>query len=82
VIVADGGVCHFLAGDTTYTQRTLVEGQVDGVSPNEAVSLRTMQTIMRLAQEQPTVYLPSHDPDSANRLANCITVPATEVVEV
>jgi glyoxylase-like metal-dependent hydrolase (beta-lactamase superfamily II) len=82
VIVADGGVCHFLAGDTTYTQQALIEGRVDGVSPSEEVSLRTMQTIMRLAQEHPTVYLPSHDPESANRLVNGIMVPATEVVQV
>jgi glyoxylase-like metal-dependent hydrolase (beta-lactamase superfamily II) len=74
VIVADGDVCHFLAGDTTYTQQALIEGQVDGVRPNEAVSLRTMQTILRLTQERPTVYLPSHDPEAADRLPRGITV--------
>jgi glyoxylase-like metal-dependent hydrolase (beta-lactamase superfamily II) len=82
VIVVDGGVCHFLAGDTTYTQQALIAGQVDGVSPSETVSMRTMQTIMRLAQERPMVYLPTHDPESANRLENGITIPATEVVQV
>jgi glyoxylase-like metal-dependent hydrolase (beta-lactamase superfamily II) len=81
-IVVDGGVCHFLAGDTSYTQQALIERKVDGVSPNEAVSLRTMQNIMWLAQERPMVYLPTHDPDSANRLANGSAVPATEVVQV
>ena len=69
-----GDVCYFLAGDATYTQRALVEGRVDGVSPSEAVSLRTMQTILRFAQERPTVYLPAHDPESGDRLANGITV--------
>jgi glyoxylase-like metal-dependent hydrolase (beta-lactamase superfamily II) len=82
VIAVDGDVCHFLAGDTTYTQRALIEGKVDGVSPSEEISLRTMQSILRLAQEHPTIYLPSHDSESGDRLANCITVPATEVVQV
>ena len=76
VIVAAGDVCYFLAGDATYTQQALVEGRVDGVSPSEAVSLRTMQTILRLARERPTVYLPTHDPESGHRLANAITVPS------
>ena len=78
VIVVDGGVCRFLAGDTTYTQEALVGGQVDGVSPSEAVSLRTMRSILRLAQEQPTVYLPSHDPESGDRLAHGATVRLNE----
>jgi hypothetical protein len=25
-----------------------------------------MQTILRLAQERPTIYLPTHDPDSGH----------------
>jgi glyoxylase-like metal-dependent hydrolase (beta-lactamase superfamily II) len=80
VVVVAGDVRYFLAGDTTYTQRALVEGRVDGVSPSEAVSLRTMQTILRLAQEQPTVYLPTHDPESGNRLANAVPVRCNEDV--
>jgi len=82
VIVLDGDLCYFLAGDTTYTQQALIEERVDGVSPNEAVSMRTMQTIKRLAQERPMVYLPTHDSESAYRLENGITVPATEVLQV
>jgi glyoxylase-like metal-dependent hydrolase (beta-lactamase superfamily II) len=80
VIVMVGDVCYFLTGDATYTQQALVQGQVDGVSPSEAVSLRSMQTIMRLAREQPTVYLPTHDPESGHRLASAITVQVKEEV--
>jgi N-acyl homoserine lactone hydrolase len=78
VIVMDGDATCFLAGDATYTERALVEGSVDGVSPSEAVSLRTMQTIVRLARERPTVYLPTHDPGAVDRLAGAI---ATRVDE-
>jgi glyoxylase-like metal-dependent hydrolase (beta-lactamase superfamily II) len=80
VIVTLGDVCYVLAGDATYTQQALVEGHVDGVSPSEAVSLRTMQTILRLARERPTVYLPTHDPKSGHRLANAATVQVKEEV--
>src|SRR5262249_45864044 len=82
VIVMAGNVCYFLAGDATYTQQALVQGQVDGVSPSEAVSLRTMQTIVRLARERPTVYLPTHDPGSVDRLALGATVRLNEPAPV
>jgi len=42
--------------------------------------LRTMQTIVRYARSQPTVYLPTHDPESGDRLANAITVRVSEDV--
>jgi N-acyl homoserine lactone hydrolase len=79
VVVVDGDVSYFLAGDATYTQRALVDGLVDGVSPSEAVSLRTMRAIVRYARIQPTVYLPSHDPESGDRLANVITAPVGDL---
>ena len=70
VVVEDGDVNYFLAGDATYTQQSLIDEQVDGVSPSEAVSLETMQKIVRYARSQPMVYLPAHDPESGNRLAS------------
>lgn len=69
VVVQDGGLSYFLVGDATYTQRTLVEQKVDGVSPDEAVSLQTLKTILDFARGRPTVYLPSHDSESGDRLA-------------
>jgi glyoxylase-like metal-dependent hydrolase (beta-lactamase superfamily II) len=80
VIVVAGDVHYFLAGDATYTEQALIQGLVDGVSPSEAVSLWTMRTILRLAQERPTVYLPTHDQESGHRLANAITVQDKEDV--
>jgi N-acyl homoserine lactone hydrolase len=78
VIVVDGDVSYFLAGDTSFTQELLIEQKVDGVSPNRAISLRTLHTILRYAQERPTVYLPTHDPESGSRLANTATVHVEE----
>ena len=68
----------FIAGDTSYTEELLKQGVVDGVSPDEAVARQTNQRILALARERPLVYLPSHDPESADRLARlaALTPPA------
>jgi N-acyl homoserine lactone hydrolase len=79
VIVNDGDLSFFLAGDTSYTQQALIEQQVDGVSPSEALSKSTLQTILRYAQQRPTVYLPTHDPESATRLKNKTVLVAPQV---
>jgi len=67
-VLVCGSPSILLAGDTSYTQRLLLDGKVDGVSPDVAVAQRTLSRILALAEEQPLVYLPSHDPDSPNRL--------------
>jgi glyoxylase-like metal-dependent hydrolase (beta-lactamase superfamily II) len=68
VIVRHAGVSYFLAGDTTYTERALVERLVDGISPRPRRSLRTIERILAFAAAEPTVYLPTHDPTSLERL--------------
>lgn len=68
-VVVSASPSFFIAGDTSYNQSLLLAGKVDGVSPNEAVSRQTNNRIMALANERPLVYLPSHDPESAERLA-------------
>jgi N-acyl homoserine lactone hydrolase len=67
-VVVCGTPSFFLAGDATYNQRLLLEGKVDGVSPDEAISRQTLSHILALAKERPLVYLPSHDPEGAERL--------------
>ena len=64
VLVA-GDPSYLLAGDTSYNQRLLLAGKIDGVSPNQRVARRTHARILALAQQRPLVYLPSHDPESA-----------------
>jgi N-acyl homoserine lactone hydrolase len=80
VVVMDGDVNYFLAGDTTYTQQSSIQEEVDGVSPNEAVSLQTMRQIAQYGRGQPMVYLPAHDPESEHRLENRITVRVSQDV--
>ena len=69
-VVVDGDPAVFLAGDTSYNQHLLLEGKVDGVSPDPAVTRHTLARIVALAHERPLVYLPSHDQESEARLAH------------
>lgn len=64
-----------LAGDTSYTQAALLRRQPDGVSPDPLAAVRTLSRILALASNRPLVYLPSHDPDSAERLEKMEPIP-------
>lgn len=68
VIVEDGDTAIFLAGDTSYTERTMLDGRIDGVSPDESDAAATLDAIRRFAVTRPTIYLPTHDPEAARRL--------------
>lgn len=67
-VLVQGAPNVLLAGDTSYTQGLLLQGKVDGVSPDEEVSRATLGRIRELAAERPLVYLPSHDQESEARL--------------
>lgn len=69
VAVEAGERLVLLAGDTSYTQRLMLDGTADGVTDDPATARRTLGLIRELAAARPTVYLPSHDPDAARRLA-------------
>jgi N-acyl homoserine lactone hydrolase len=70
IIVQDSEITYFLAGDTSYDEERMLAGKLDGVSADERVSSATLAAIKRFIQSRPTVYLPTHDPQSAERLAN------------
>ncbi|HMD36004.1 MAG TPA: N-acyl homoserine lactonase family protein [Vicinamibacterales bacterium] len=69
VAVVEDGVTYFLAGDTSYNERLMLAGKIDGVSADDELAGKTLAAIRRLAMDHPTVYLPTHDPESAVRLA-------------
>ena len=68
VVVREDDRLVFLAGDTTFTERQLIETEVPGISLDARSSRRTMDRIRRLCAKQQVVYLPSHDPEGENRL--------------
>ena len=70
VVVEDEGTTVFLAGDTSYDEQRMLAGQVDGVSADDDLASATLDAIRHLARSRPTVYLPTHDPESAGRLTS------------
>ena len=68
VVVQTDGVNYFLAGDATYAEATMLEPTADGVSPDEDQALQTIQRIGAFVRDLPTVYLPTHDERSVERL--------------
>jgi N-acyl homoserine lactone hydrolase len=74
VCVDDEGRHVFLAGDTTDTLEQLNARRHDAIGPKPAVSVATIDRILAHARDHPTVYLPSHDPDSVTRLEQRTTL--------
>jgi N-acyl homoserine lactone hydrolase len=74
VCIDDDGHHVLLAGDATDTVEQLRTLRADAVAPKPAVSIETMRTILAHADQHPTVYLPSHDPESLARLKTRTTL--------
>lgn len=74
VIAVMDDVHYFLAGDTSYSEQNLLDKIADGVSPDPNQAIDTMQNILSFANQHPTVYLPTHDPNSELRLKNKTTL--------
>jgi glyoxylase-like metal-dependent hydrolase (beta-lactamase superfamily II) len=70
ILAQEDDTTFVLAGDTSYNEALMLGGKVDGVSSNEHISKATLDTINIFARTRPTVYLPTHDPQSAYRLVN------------
>lgn len=68
VILMEPDLCYFFAGDASYTQELMLKQKIDGVAPNEQQAQLTLDRINQFVREQPTIYLPTHDPLSAKRL--------------
>ena len=68
VLVEDRGTIYMLAGDSSYSQATMLAAQVDGVCADEETARTTLRAIRQLASDRPLIYLPTHDPDAAERL--------------
>jgi glyoxylase-like metal-dependent hydrolase (beta-lactamase superfamily II) len=70
----DAGRHVMLAGDATYTLEQLHSRRADAVAPDPQAHVATLDAILAHCAQHPTIYLPSHDPESAARLAGAITV--------
>lgn len=74
VCIDDQGRHVMLAGDATDNVEQLRALRPGAVDPKPAVSVESMRTILAHAAQHPTVYLPSHDPESADRLRDSVTL--------
>jgi N-acyl homoserine lactone hydrolase len=74
ICVDDAGRHIMLAGDTTDTLEQLHARRADAIAPDPKTHVATLETILAHCAQHPTVYLPTHDPESAARLAGAITV--------
>jgi glyoxylase-like metal-dependent hydrolase (beta-lactamase superfamily II) len=74
ICVDDEGRHVMLAGDATDTLEQLHSRRADAIGPDPEVHIATLETILAHCAEHSTVYLPSHDQDSAARLASATTV--------
>ena len=74
ICIDDAGNHVMLAGDATDSLEQLHSLRADAVAPDVKVHVATMKTILAHCAQHPTVYLPSHDPESAARLAAQTTV--------
>jgi glyoxylase-like metal-dependent hydrolase (beta-lactamase superfamily II) len=68
VVEGDHGLT-VLAGDVSYTERLMLDGATDGVCPNPREAEETIRRMQELVAGSGATYLPSHDPESAARLA-------------
>jgi N-acyl homoserine lactone hydrolase len=69
VILQNSDHTVFFAGDASYTQQLMLDERLDGVALNARAARETLQRIHQFSRSTPTIYLPTHDPQSADRLA-------------
>ncbi|HTY97329.1 MAG TPA: MBL fold metallo-hydrolase [Solirubrobacteraceae bacterium] len=75
VICVDDQDRHvMLAGDVTDTLEQLHALRADAIGPDPAVHRATLELILEHCAGHPTIFLPSHDPGAAQRLASGETV--------
>lgn len=77
VVVMDGETAIILAGDAAYTQAQMLAGWPDGVGFDETAQAATHDRLRAFTATRPAVFLPTHDPQSAERLQARTTVPPT-----
>jgi glyoxylase-like metal-dependent hydrolase (beta-lactamase superfamily II) len=76
--VSDGDTQIMLAGDASYLERTMLSGTIDGISADETIARSTLAAIRASCAQRPTIYLPAHDPQSADRLQERQTVAVSQ----
>jgi N-acyl homoserine lactone hydrolase len=74
ICIDDEGRHVLLAGDATDTLEQLRARRADAIAPKPAVAIKTIDAILAHGRSHPTVYLPTHDPESVQRLESGATL--------
>jgi N-acyl homoserine lactone hydrolase len=69
VIVELDDHCVLIAGDASYSEQAMIEGQVDGVAFSASVHHDTTRRLRELCKRRPTITQFAHDPKSLERLS-------------
>jgi N-acyl homoserine lactone hydrolase len=73
ICVDDSGRHVMLAGDATDSLEQLRALRADAIAPDPKTHVATLRTIQAHCAAHATIYLPSHDPESAARFAGSVT---------
>ena len=75
IILRRGGISYIFAGDAVYNQGQLLAGELAGAHMDARRAADSIERLRAFIRNNPTVLLPSHDPDAARRLAENEIVP-------
>lgn len=68
ILLRDNSQTLFFAGDVVFDERQLLEQEVAGIAHSVAEAGDSMERTKNFVMSTPTIFLPSHDPASLNRL--------------
>ncbi|TCQ03786.1 metallo-beta-lactamase superfamily protein [Rhizobium sp. PP-F2F-G36] len=69
LVVELEGQCVLIAGDASYSEMDMLQGNVDGVAFSASVHHDTTKRMRELCCRRPTITQFAHDPNSADRLS-------------
>ena len=74
VLLRDGDAVYFFAGDASFDTNQIQNDIIPGICIDRPTARDTSTRLRSFFAAQPTIYLPSHDPDSGRRLVGRVTV--------
>ncbi len=74
VLIEDELGYVLLAGDLSFSQEQFLRDGLPGISVGLREAGEIRSKVLRLAEQRPLVFLPSHDPESGERLRNRVSL--------
>jgi glyoxylase-like metal-dependent hydrolase (beta-lactamase superfamily II) len=74
VLLRDSARSYLFAGDVAFSEGQLLAQEMQGISQDVSAARRSLSHVHELVRQTPTVFLPSHDPESLARFAQGRTI--------